>query len=76
MCCAVTANNEVLHVPDDGTYGLNTTLGKTPSTVHLDWKLFREKIGNSVRVSTGALFKPSLLKACALCSATTTAAFT
>ncbi|EIE22692.1 hypothetical protein COCSUDRAFT_63830 [Coccomyxa subellipsoidea C-169] len=51
-CLQVTANNEVLHVPDDGTYGLNTTLGKTPSAVHLDWKLFREKLGNSVRVST------------------------
>lgn len=50
---AVTANNEVLQVPNDGSYSLNKTLGEAQTAVHLDWQLFREKLGNSILISTG-----------------------
>lgn len=50
---AVMANNEVLQVPDDGMYSLNKTLGEDQTAVHLDWQMFRDKLGNSILISTG-----------------------
>jgi hypothetical protein len=66
--CTVTANNKPLHMPDGGTYSLNMTLGEGPLAVHLDWQLFRNKLGNSIEISSGnflsVAFQPRQSPAC------------
>ena len=66
---AVTANSEVLRVPRDGSYSLNKTLGEAPAAVHLDWQLFRDKLGDSILISTGEHLElaPSVLVAPPAC---------